>query len=104
MCGGRPGPTIRACRMTQRVRARGRRRRTHPAGTAARGIRAPRAHMLAIVSVSIVYLARHGPSASAPRGWLSAAEFRRYLDGYDAAGLMKAARVPGRLIEGAAPR
>ena len=58
--------------------------------------------MLAIVSVSIVYLARHGPSASAPRGWLSAAEFRRYLDGYDAAGLMKAARVPGRLIEVAA--
>ena len=41
------------------------------------------AHMLANVSMSIVYLARHGPSASAPRGWLSAAEFRRYLHGYE---------------------
>ena len=55
--------------------------------------------MLAIVSMSIVYLARHGPSASAPRGWLSAAGFRHYLHGYDAAGLMEAARVPDRLIE-----
>jgi hypothetical protein len=58
--------------------------------------------MLAIVSMSIVYLARHGPSASAPRGCLSAAEFRHYLHGYDAAGLMEAARVPDRLIEVAA--
>ena len=45
-----------------------------------------------------IYLARHGPSASAPRGWLSAAEFRRYLHGYDAVGLMEAAQVPDRLI------
>jgi broad specificity phosphatase PhoE len=58
--------------------------------------------MLAIMSMSIIYLARHGPSASAPRGWLSAAEFRHYLHGYDAAGLMEAARAPDRLIEAAA--
>jgi broad specificity phosphatase PhoE len=52
--------------------------------------------------MSVVYLARHGPSASAPRGWLSAVHFRQYLHGYDDVGLAEAAGAPGRLIEVAA--
>jgi broad specificity phosphatase PhoE len=55
--------------------------------------------MLVAVSMSNIYLARHGPSALVPRGWLSAAQFRQHLHDYDAAGLMEAARVPDRLIE-----
>jgi hypothetical protein len=52
--------------------------------------------------MSVVYLARHGPSASAPRGWLSAVQFRQYLHGYDSVGLAEAAGVPDRLTEVAA--
>jgi broad specificity phosphatase PhoE len=52
--------------------------------------------------MSVVYLARHGPSALAPRGWLSAVQFRQYLHAYDSVGLAEAAGVPDRLIEVAA--
>jgi broad specificity phosphatase PhoE len=52
--------------------------------------------------VPIVFLARHGPSAAAPRGFLTAAQFGDHLRGYDDVGLAAATVAPAELMAAAA--